>query len=307
MATTSSAHPLASTLTPEFLASIVQARLPPNKGEQHNLSDVWTSKSPALDSEETRSQFWSALVALSKIPLPEMPDLMSFLPPPSDPDFPEQCLGLTLLVDQGPRLFCRGLDARWADVFFGAIARQLAHSWFALPADQRPDSWDRWRAAGASFEHWVLAHVFFSCPFVHSEKLEDHEIGLRFTEERRKAAEERAGEEDPYRKRRSEILSDATAFPRVVQAGPPRGEGATTQQWVFWSGMLMDVHWPIIQKFGRYPYRNAIQGRESTEEEVKWLDETEHFAEASSEVAEKVKEDIAAGRWTPLSETLSPI
>lgn len=34
-----------------------------------------------------------------------------------------------------------------------------------------------------------------------------------------------------------------------------------------------DKHREILDKFGRYPYQNADLGRESTEEEIKWLEE----------------------------------
>ncbi|GJC85491.1 hypothetical protein ColLi_08329 [Colletotrichum liriopes] len=296
----SGSHPLASVLTPDFLASVTKARLPPNKGGKHDLSNVWNFL-PDFESDGTRSAWWSALVAISKIPLSEVPDMMSFLPSPTDASFPEQCLGLTLLVDQGPRLLCRGLDGRWTDTFFGVIARQLAHSWLALPAEQRPNAWARWKNAGASLEYWILVHFFLSCPFVHSEILDDQNVGLDLTEERRKVVEDLSGRTDLYRSKRTDVLSDVFAFSRVARAGSPVGEDVTTQEWVFWSCMLMDVHWPIIRRFGRYPYRNLILGRQSTEEELEWLKETEHFGEASAEVAVKVKEDIAADRWTSLS------
>ncbi|OHE99281.1 hypothetical protein CORC01_05322 [Colletotrichum orchidophilum] len=299
---TSATHPLASLLTPDFLTSIARSHLPPDKSKHHNLSLEWIQAGPNFDSEETKAAWWTALVTISRIPLSEMPDMMSFLPPPADPAFPEQSLGLTLLLDQGPRLLCRGADGRWTDGFFGQVSQQLAHSWLALPAEQQPNAWKRWEEAGASFEHWCLLHLFLSCPFVHSERLEDQDIALEMTEERRKGAEQRSGETDPYREKRSEVLSDALAFPRVIRAGPPAGEDVTMQEWVFWSCMLFDVHWPIIKKFGKYPYRNAVLGRESTEEEVKWLEETKHFAEASPEVAERVEKDIKANRWTALKD-----
>ena len=39
-------------------------------------------------------------------------------------------------------------------------------------------------------------------------------------------------------------------------------------------GFAMNVeHFDVIQRFGRYPYRNEQVGRESTEEEIEWLKE----------------------------------
>lgn len=36
-------------------------------------------------------------------------------------------------------------------------------------------------------------------------------------------------------------------------------------------------HYSIVRRFGRFPQRNAILGRESTEEEIKYLKEAERF------------------------------
>ena len=36
-------------------------------------------------------------------------------------------------------------------------------------------------------------------------------------------------------------------------------------------GDIHRKHWDIVQRFGRYPYRNAALGRESTAEEEVWL------------------------------------
>ncbi|KAF8867080.1 hypothetical protein BDZ45DRAFT_682613 [Acephala macrosclerotiorum] len=44
-----------------------------------------------------------------------------------------------------------------------------------------------------------------------------------------------------------------------------------TQMWWFapWVHTLMYVHLPVIEKYGRYPYRNRGAGRESRVDEVK--------------------------------------
>ena len=36
-------------------------------------------------------------------------------------------------------------------------------------------------------------------------------------------------------------------------------------------------HKEIIDRFGRYPHRNAILGRDSTQEEIEWLASPEGF------------------------------
>ena len=39
---------------------------------------------------------------------------------------------------------------------------------------------------------------------------------------------------------------------------------------------MNNIHTDIIKRFGRYPYRNKVLGRESTNEEVKYLNTTHH-------------------------------
>ncbi|KAK0713935.1 hypothetical protein B0T26DRAFT_753991 [Lasiosphaeria miniovina] len=51
-----------------------------------------------------------ALVALSKIVLDQAPDPTTYLPAPTEASYPEQCLGLQLLLEYCPRLFCQGVD-----------------------------------------------------------------------------------------------------------------------------------------------------------------------------------------------------
>lgn len=35
----------------------------------------------------------------------------------------------------------------------------------------------------------------------------------------------------------------------------------------FWVWIVLSTHKPIIEKFGKYPYRDLVMGRISTEEE----------------------------------------
>jgi uncharacterized protein (DUF924 family) len=48
------------------------------------------------------------------------------------------------------------------------------------------------------------------------------------------------------------------------------------------SKMFLDYaikHKEIIEKFGRFPHRNEVLGRESTPEEVEYLKEAERFGQ----------------------------
>ncbi|KAM7190988.1 Bacterial protein of unknown function (DUF924) domain containing protein [Naviculisporaceae sp. PSN 640] len=296
-------------LTPELLSFLVKARMPYPKQGPINFShfgrDIFL-KDPV--GPVVRHRVWPALIALSKIGLDHMPDLTAYLPTPTDAFFAEQCLGLLLLVDHFPRLFCRGMDQRWTYGYFSPISQRLARKWIALPADQRPDSWERWHqdGAGAGLDYWIGVRFWFGTPFVHSEDRELQAIAVKFTDETRSVVEKMTGKKDPNRKKRDEIFADIYGFPRVYMNGPPQGADVTRESWTFWMGMLMDIHKPIIDLFGRYPYLNATLGRESSDQENTWVEKTGHFGEVSPEIAKRILEDIEKGRWTPLGESLRP-
>lgn len=64
--------------------------------------------------------------------------------------------------------------------------------------------------------------------------------------------------------------------------------------------MLVDIHKPIIDRFGRYPYTNPVRGRESTKEELEWAEKSEHFAEVPPPAAKQLENDYKVGVWQPL-------
>ncbi|KAK0612522.1 hypothetical protein B0T17DRAFT_543876 [Bombardia bombarda] len=309
----SPADKLPGLLTPSLLALIVSRRLPYSPPTApinfaHFGRDIFLTDSfgPLI-----RSHVWPVLIALSEIGLSRMPDLSSppYLPHPADPSYPAQCLGLQLLLDHLPRLLFRGVDHRWTYDYFNILSERLASTWLALPEHQRPDSWARWRDGdgngdgnGAGLDYWIGVRFWFGTPFVHSERLASQESAAEYTEATRRVVEDISGLTDPYRERekREAILSDVVGFPREYRRGPPQGDGVTRESWTFWMGMLMDIHKPIIDKFGRYPYLNAICGRKATEEEKRWVEETDHFGEAAEDVATWIRDDVNAGRWSRL-------
>lgn len=295
---------LKALITPSLLDLTVENRIPFPADQPLNFAEVSRNFFSAGDPARLaafRKAAWPPLLALSKIGLDDMPDLLQLLlPPPSHPSFPKQCLGLQLLIDQGPRALFAGVDRRWQTGYFDVVSQRFAASWRALPERERPDSLARWTEGGATLDYWLYARLWFGAPFVHSESVANQVIALEYTDSTRRAVEAASGMQDPWRERRQEVLGDVYGFPRVVAAGPPEGPVVSREEWCWWYGMLMDIHKPIIDKFGRYPYNNAAQGRESTDEELEWIEKTEHFAEASPEVARQVKEDVVAGIWRPL-------
>ncbi|KAH8896872.1 hypothetical protein GQ53DRAFT_743398 [Thozetella sp. PMI_491] len=298
------ADSLRALITPELLHFVLDAHAPFSTTEPLDFGEVGRHffRSPP-DLGPLRDRVWPVLLALSKIGLDEVPNLIEFLPPPSDPDFPPQAMGLQFLIDQGPRAFCQeGIDGRWTNAYFDVINLRYAKALDALPEAEKPQTWARWKEL-TTLDYWVVIRPWFITPFVHTDTAECQERALELQEETRRVVEEATGTTDPYRAQRSEILSDIYGFPRVVMAGPPL-PNATLAEYAYWICMLLDIHKPIVDKFGRYPYRNGFFGREDTPEEVEWLEKTNNFGAPSEEVRKLIKKDIDAGVWTPLGASL---
>jgi len=120
-------------------------------------------------------------------------------------------------------------------------------------------------------------------------------------EEVRVEVEKFSSKTDPYRAQRAELAVDIYAFGKMYRIGPPMENGPQMHEWFFWMWTVLDVHKPIIDKFGKYPYQDVAKGRVSTEEEREWSIVFENGVDKSdSDVAKKIREDVLKGRWTPL-------
>lgn len=62
----------------------------------------------------------------------------------------------------------------------------------------------------------------------------------------------------------------------------------------------MDVHRCIILKYGGYPQRKSARGQELSQRDIEYLEKRGHFDEISRDEAEKVKQDVKKGVWSPL-------
>ncbi|KAJ7245852.1 hypothetical protein C8J57DRAFT_1361846 [Mycena rebaudengoi] len=295
-------HELKDILTPELFHFMVDCRIPFSKTEPIDFAEVSRDFMSANFKNKCGERAWPVLLALSKVGLENMPNMMDFLPPLTDPDFAIQCLGLQLILDQAPRALCSNTstDGRYTNEYFDLIAQRHADTWLALPATQRPDSWAN-RRESMSLDYWILLRLWLGVPLVHNGIVRSQERAVAFSEETRLVVEQETGQRDPNRADRDTIMSDIYAFPRMIMdEGAPMDDGITAAAWTWWALKLDDVHKPIVDRFGRYPYQNAIRGRKSTEKEKEWIEKTGHFGEAPPDVAKKVRKDIAHGRWTPL-------
>jgi len=287
-------------LTPDLFETLVKAKLPFSMTSPLDFEEVGQKqfKGQAPISSSVAEHVWPVLEALSKLGLASIPDLLQFLPPPASDDFPRQALGLQLLLDQMPRSLLRGIDGRWRSAYFDLISLKYAHTLDALPEAQKPWAWRRWKTF-ATLDFWVLARTWFICPFVHSDEASDQERALLFTEETRCVVEKETRTTDPYRAEREPILADVYGVSVMLKEGPP-GQGATVHMYAYWMCKLMDIHKPVVDMFGRYPYRNAYFGRQNTPEEDEWAEKRAGNPMPSEELRRRLKQDIDAGIWTPL-------
>ncbi|KAK8051901.1 hypothetical protein PG993_003286 [Apiospora rasikravindrae] len=311
---------LKALLSPEVLSLTVAEKLPWDKHAAIDFSEAidWTFFGGALHG--TPHQFitaekeaflhqktLSALKLLASIGLAymDMPHLLeTLLPPPADTSFLEQALGLQLILDQAPRKLLGGpLDDRWVYGYFGELSAALAQQLRALPGAQSPHNWARWKDS-VSLDYFVWARVWFAAPIVHHESLAHEAVAM--TEELRVIVESECegGARDPYRDLPDEARWDLYGFPRMLEArrGPSKGANgkSSVTAGCFWICALLDVHYPILEKYGRYPYRNSVLGRASTLDEEEWLQKAKLFKSPSPEVVKRIKADVEAGRWSPI-------
>ncbi|VUC25890.1 unnamed protein product [Clonostachys rosea] len=215
---------------------------------------------------------WPTLTFMTKLDVENPPDWMALLPPVEDPEFPARAFGLQLILDQAPRVLFEGVNQRWVFAFFDELSIKYALALQDLPANLRPSSWDRWKDS-VTFDYFLILRLYFGAPLVHHEKTA--EAAVKFTEETRTLIEERFNVRDPIREQPGKRW-DMYGFPKMISAGPP-AELRDTASGGFWIQHLMDVHKPPLDKFGRYPYRNWVLGREMTAAEEEWIGKADYF------------------------------
>lgn len=288
-----------SIITPLLLQQMWRARIPWPR-THHISGKELVTEFFSDDSRFTTAArcAWPALKALSHAYGPDtIPDMTGFLPPPGTPGFSEQAFGMHVLLDQAPRVLFKGIDGRWTS-WFDKIARKLYEYYYSLPYFLRPWASSAW--SGSTFEYWVCIASEFNATMAHQESRGDQKLSAARIEHLRGVVEGESGHRDPFRDGSSPALDEYSMVHIVTHVD-------LDQDWsfpkaAFFSFMVDDAHRPIIDKFGRYPYRNAIEGRDNTADELEWIRKTNHFAEAEPEVAKRVRQDIAAGTWTPLGE-----
>lgn len=296
------ASDLKSLLTPELFTLVAESWIPLGKKEKVDdfgqvIRDIFFSSSSEDGAFALRPKLWPILLSISQLGLDGCPDWMDFLPPVESPEFPSQALALQLILDQAPRLWLKGVDARWAYGYFDEISIKYALALQDLPPHLRPSSWCRWEGS-VTFEYWVVLRMLFGAPIVHHEMTSD--AAVAFTDETRSTIEQRFNVRDPIRDQ-PERRWNMFGFPRLLASGGPDGP-CDVIRGGFWIQELMDTHKPPLDKFGRYPYRNWVLGRDMTPEEEDWIREADFFKPPPEDVRKKIKEDVEKGVWSPIGD-----
>lgn len=151
-----------------------------------------------------------------------------------DAEKTSRTLSLILLFDQIPRHLYRTMET--LPLVYNHYDRiALGITQHMLNMNPRPD-------LHPSVRYSMARRIWFYMPLMHSENLENHKISMRIHDEMR--AEARAlAESDP-----------STKESAIFMEGPEK------------------MHFDLIEKFGRYPHRNKCLGRESTKEELEYLE-----------------------------------
>ncbi|KAL6833732.1 hypothetical protein J3E69DRAFT_362773 [Trichoderma sp. SZMC 28015] len=167
-------------------------------------------------------------------------------------------LSLVLLLDQIPRNCYRGESSAIVFDYFDVMARDIA-----LEAIQRgiPDEWPeiRWRFACRSW---------FYVPLMHSEDVDLHELAVQKYQAFTRDVESLLLPENNVNGDESDVAHEyRIAAQRVMQANPEAAKEYGQLNLNF-----EKRHWAIIKRFGRYPHRNRVLGRETTDEEREYLE-----------------------------------
>jgi len=183
-------------------------------------------------------------------------------------DTSKGCVALVLLLDQFPRHMFRGTPRMFEsdDLAMGAAAHALRTYGAGLAS---PPPLPQVDGARGPFG-WPLTWCevwFLTLTWCHSEHLSDHVAGIAHVE-------------------------------AAIAAMPPASAGDASRE--HFGGVLrMAVrHRDLVQKYGRYPHRNAVLGRQPTELEAReW---SPHDSFERSVARAQVVDQPAAGEAKPL-------
>ncbi|KAJ1323527.1 DUF924 family protein [Microdochium nivale] len=304
---------LSNIISRDYLDRLYHLRYPSTQDEAQLVAQIrrWKAGTPPDISEELGQLVRPVLKQLSKHQqrwAARPPPVAAALLPADtlDPAYIRRAIALVFLLDQCPRMYCSSgaADARWVGGFFDLMAQELV--WNILlspPADgQLVPILDaaHWARVGYTFHEFLYISSLILTAADHSEEIGCHRQLKVIVQTRRRGIHEVTGRHDPYVGLLAAEMDSVYTFSQWMRRGLP--DTPSVEEFAYLRLAVIDVHWPIIAKFGRYPWRNGSLGRQNTAEEERFLTETNHFGEASADAAEKIALDVEAGTWTGLGD-----
>jgi len=110
--------------------TVLKNRIPWPKDKSFTFHVVipYIFKNEPDGAEEFHRTCYLVLKHLSNIGISNIPDLLQYLPAPESKNFPEQALGLQLLLDQGPRFSLDGINQRYTNAYFDDISLKFSNN-----------------------------------------------------------------------------------------------------------------------------------------------------------------------------------
>ncbi|GFF43808.1 hypothetical protein IFM46972_07332 [Aspergillus udagawae] len=211
----------------------------------------WFFKSDDFDAACT-SQFSPILAAIREANA-SAEEILS----KSQPSNAQDWLALIILLDQLPRNIYRGESSRIVFEFFDPLARTIA---LKAAVAGYPSS------SGCPFRYRQGQRIWFYMPFIHAEDLDLQELA-------RVKYEEMAEDFTRLLDGDATGLSDDEAeCRRILVENRVRLEEQLKLHF-----RVQREHYEPIERFGRFPHRNAALGRETSEEERRFLEEGKMF------------------------------
>ncbi|KAF7172139.1 hypothetical protein CNMCM5623_004393 [Aspergillus felis] len=211
----------------------------------------WFSKSDEFDGA-CSSQFSPILAAIREANA-SADDILSKAQFSTAQDW----LALIILLDQLPRNIYRGESSRTVFEFFDPLARTIVLK--AADAGYPAGS-------GSPFRYRLGQRMWFNLPFIHAEDLDMQELArVKYVEMT----------EDFTRLLDGDVtgLSDDEAECRRILL---ENRAGLEEQLKMHFQVQREHHEPIA-RFGRFPHRNAALGRETSDEERRFLEEGKMF------------------------------
>ncbi|EAW14972.1 DUF924 family protein [Aspergillus clavatus NRRL 1] len=250
--------PLAQILTTPLLARIYDFWFQHTESDENltlpTPADLkhWFFKSDDFDHACT-SQYGSILAAIQNAN-PSAEQILSL----ANPTTPRDWLALLLLLDQLPRNCYRGPAARTVFEFFDPLALAIARKAEDAGIPRTPE-----------IRYRLGLRLWFYLPLIHSEERSVQELA---------------------RQRYAEMAEDV----RRVLNGASEGAGAEAEredvrtlvrnrdrarEQIEMSLRSQRDHYDPVARFGRFPHRNEAMGRQSTEEERRFVEEGGTFGQ----------------------------